>query len=283
MIKRMLWLGVLALVAGGVQAADTAQDPSAVLKSLNWVRGPTEVEIGDRAKLTVPEGYVFLHEADTAKFEEALQNFSNGKETMFAPADLHWFAILDFDPVGYVKDDEKLDKDAILKSVKEGTEAANEERRKRGWATMQIVGWRFEPRYDPDTKRLEWAITARSDHGESINFNTRILGRKGVTSAVLVADPETLDAAVGAFKQVLTGYQYLPGQRYADVKSGDKMAEYGLAALIAGGGAAVAAKTGLLKTLMKFAIAGWKFILVGLAAVGAAIKRFFTGKKKAEA
>ena len=64
--------------------------------------------------------------------------------------------------LGYVSDDEKdeLDAEAILDSIRQGTEAGNEEREKRGWPTMNIVGWHEEPHYDENTNNLSWAIIA---------------------------------------------------------------------------------------------------------------------------
>ena len=53
---------------------------------------------------------------------------------------------------------------------------------------------------------------------------------------------------------------------YSDFRAGDKVAEYGLATLVAGGATAVAAKTGLLAKL-------WKLIAAGIAALIAFLKR----------
>ena len=269
---------VLVLVGGAALAQDTpeaAPQQDNPFAKLHWIQGPTEVTVAGQAKLAVPEGYVYLEPAEAKKFAELTENPSEGKESLIAPDDLHWFAVFEFGDVGYVKDDEKIDAAAILKSVQEGTEASNEERRRRGWAEMHVTGWKFEPRYDTDTKRLEWAIIGKSDGGESINFNTRLLGRKGVTSAVLVASNEDLDAATADFKQVLTGFEYLPGERYADVQEGDKIAEYGLAALIAGGAAAVATKKGFWAVLAGFFATAWKFIAAAVVALGAWVKSLF--------
>jgi len=262
----------LMLVCGPVAAEEEA-NPFA---ELEWIVGPADVEVGKQATLVVPEGFMYLHPKDTSKFQELIENPSNDRESMIAPDDLRWFGLFQFEDIGYVKDDEKIDADAVLESVREGTEQGNEERKKRGWAELHVTGWRFAPRYDPETKRLEWAIAAESEGEPVINFNTRLLGRKGVTSATLVAGPDTLDADVADFKGVLEGYQYVSGEKYADVQEGDHMAEYGLAALIAGGGAAVAAKSGLLKGL-------WKFIAV--AAAGAAVwaRKLFGRKKQQDA
>ena len=273
---------VLVLVGGAALAQDapeaaTQQDNP--FAKLHWIQGPTEVTVAGQAKLAVPEGYVYLDPAETAKFQELIENPSNGKESLIAPDDLNWFALFEFGAVGYVKDDEKINATELLQSVKEGTEASNAERRKRGWGELHVVGWKFEPHYDTQTKRLEWAIIGRSDDGETINFNTRLLGRKGVMSVVLVADNETLDAATADFKQVLTGFEYLPGERYADVQEGDKIAEYGLAALIAGGAAAVATKKGFWAVLAGFFATAWKFLAALVVGLGAWVKSLFSKKE----
>ena len=269
---KLFWrlLATVPMVFGSQAGLAQEENP---LAELDWIVGPAKVTVAGQASLDIPEGYLYLEPEETVKFQELVENMSNGKESMLAPESLNWFALFEFEDVGFVKDDEEIDAPAILESVSQGTEAANEARRQRGWAEMHVVGWRFEPGYDPATQRLEWAIIGESDGHQAINFNSRLLGRKGVTSAVLVAAPEGLDEAVVAFKQVLTGFEYLPGERYADVQAGDKIAEYGLAALIAGGGAAVAAKTGLLKGL-------WKFIAAAGAAVVAGLGKLFGGRKQ---
>ena len=56
-------------------------------------------------------------------------------------------------------------------------------------------------------------------------------------------------------------------------KDGDKVSQYGLAALVTGE-AAAAAKTGLFAGLIKGALAFWKVIAIGIIAFFAAIRRF---------
>jgi uncharacterized membrane-anchored protein len=241
------------------------------LSKLDWQIGPAKVAAGNNATLDLPEGYVFLDAPNTDKFMEITQNTSDGRSYTFAPNDLRWFALLQFEETGYVKDDEQIDADALLESVRTGTERGNKERRARGWPEMHVTGWRFKPRYDKETNRLEWAIDAQSAGEPVTNFNTRILGRRGVTSVVLVDDPSRLDSSIPEFKAVLAGYTFNEGERYAEFKPGDKVAAYGLAALVAGGAAAAAAKSGLLKGL-------WKFLLVGGAALLAGVRALFKRK-----
>ena len=68
--------------------------------------------------------------------------------------------------------------------------------------------------------------------------------------------------------------EFNPGNRYADFNSGtDKVAEYGIAALILGG---VAAKAGLLKAILAVLLAA-KFVVIGVLAVVAFVRRFLAG------
>jgi uncharacterized membrane-anchored protein len=190
------------------------------------------------------------------------------------PLDLDWFLIFEFSSIGYVKDDEKdaLDADAMLEALKEGNDQTNEERKKRGWTEVTLVGWEIKPRYNVLTKNLEWATRASSDSGVSINKNTRYLGRRGVMELTLVSDPKTFGQADAAAAEILKGFRFNTENEYAAFRKGDKIAEIGLTALVTGGAAAAALKMGFFK---KF----WKFLVIGAVAVAAAVKRILFGKK----
>lgn len=264
-------LSILFLIFAFSHFSVTAQAENNPLEELAWQVGPTDARIGDSATLSVPDGYVFLDAVDTKKLMEMMENIPTGKEYVFAPVDLSWYAVFEFNPVGYVKDNESLDADSLLDSVRRGTEQSNIERKQRGWGTLSILGWKFQPRYDSNTRLLEWAFLAKSDQDNSqiINYNTRILGRTGVMEVVLVADPEILDNSVSAFKSAIGGYSFISGERYADYKQGDRVAEFGLAALIAGGAAAVATKKGFWAVIAAFLASAWKLIaaaIIGLIA-----------------
>ena len=258
------------LLINSVIAQESQENPFA---SLNWQLGPKEVTIANKAKLFIPEGFGFLDVKDTDKFLEALHNLPTGRDYLIVPENDNWFATFSFDPIGYVKDNEKIDPDSIISTVKSATKEANKEKKRRGWGTMTITGWRFEPQYDRTTKLLEWAINAKDDEsGETgVNYNTRILGREGVMQVILVDSAEKLDQSVAILKDILKRFEYLPGQKYAEYKKGDKIAEYGLAALIAGGTAAAVAKSGFGKAI-------WKFLVVGVAALFAGLKSLFKRK-----
>lgn len=243
------------------------------IDALHWQQGPADVAALKNAKLTLPQDYVFLDSDEADDFLRLTENVPGDiPEQILAPNDLHWWASVDFSEDGYVKDGEELDNDAILTTMRDATEQSNDERRRNGWGELHVVGWRHAPHYDTASKRLEWSLDLKDETGQvSTNFQTRVLGRRGVTNFTLVTGPETLEADVAEFKSVLAGYQFNAGDTYAEYKQGDKVAEYGLAALIVGGGAAVAAKSGLLKAL-------GKFIWVGLAAIGVAVTKLFRRK-----
>jgi uncharacterized membrane-anchored protein len=255
-----------------------AQEPSQdelQLPDVNWIDGPVQVDIGKKAKINVPEGYDFLEPKDTTRLMEFMENPGSVNEYYLGPQDMSWFAIFSYEDTGHIKDDDELDADAILDSVREGTAISNVERRKRGWQELNIIGWQYKPFYEPETNRLAWAILAESEGGKSVNYNTRLLGRTGVITATLVADPDILDKAVKDFQSTLNGFSYNPGNRYSEYKPGDKTAAYGLAALVAGGAAAAVVKSGAGKGLIKAILIGGAAVL---AAVGSAAKRLF-GKK----
>ena len=258
-------------------AAVAQEGEETALDRIRWLQGPGTGQLGKMAEVYVPEGYVFADGYDTRVLMEAMQNPTSGNELGFLAARTsEWFLVFEFDEVGYIKDDEKnsLDAEAMLESIIAGNEAGNKVRAERGWAELKIVGWQQVPRYNPTTNNLEWAIQGESDGKPLVNWNTRLLGRQGVMKVTLVTAPEALEETLPYFNDLIAGFTYTEGNRYAEYRQGDKVAKYGLTALVVGGATAVAAKTGLLKYL-------WKFLAVGVLAAGAFLKKLF-GRKKPE-
>jgi uncharacterized membrane-anchored protein len=207
-----------------------------------------------------------------------MENPITGQEAgTVAPAteDADWFVVFEWDPIGYVEDEEgtDLDPDGILKSIRDSTAAANQERQKRGWATMQILGWQEEPHYDSETHYLTWSIIGESAGARNINRIVKLLGRRGVMTATLVCPPETLVVAAVESDQILAGYDFVLGSSYAEYMPGkDQLAQIGLSALIVGGAGAALIKTGLLARF-------WKVIVAALVAMGGGVARIFGSKR----
>ncbi len=287
---------VFAAIAGcfccsGLALADRNKPPnSPPANPIHWVAGPITAKLGDSAEITVPKDFVFTDGEGARKFMQLTQNpVSNQEVGLLAPRSEkeHWFVIFEFDPVGFVKDDEKskLDSDALLKSIKEGTEEANETRKKNGWTPYHVVSWYTQPHYDEQTHNLTWAINGQEEGNSrtNVNYSVRILGRRGTMNVDLVLNPEDMARVQPVFNSLMGSFHYTGGNRYAEFMKGDKLAGYGLTALIAGGAGAVAIKTGLLAKFWKLIVtvfaAAWKLIVVAFAALGAFIKRMW-GKIK---
>jgi uncharacterized membrane-anchored protein len=246
---------------------------------LPWQAGPTKGAVGDKASLQVPQGARLLPESHGARFLELTGNLPQPGQTILVGE--KWWAVFSFSDVGYIKDDEKLDADALLESLKESDQRANEERRRRGIAQLSTEGWAVPPHFDSATKHLEWGLKlkAEGDPTPVINYTVRLLGRKGYESVTLVTGADSLQADVAELKTVLKGFSFNGGETYAEFKAGDHVAEIGLGALVLGGAAAAAVKSGWWKALLAFLAASWKLIAgVAVAALFGLGKLF--GRKK---
>lgn len=276
---------ICALIAMGQSKKRPAPSPSptpdlswsTVYEEVKWQKGPSVGELGDAAQVKVADGYVFANARDTRLIMEANHNPTTGRELGFVAADgENWFAVFEFSDVGYVKDDEKhsLDANALLDSIKDSTAAGNQERMKRGWPTMTVLGWETPPRYNELTHNLEWAIRAQSEGEPVINHNTRLLGRGGVMEVTLVVDPSLLAETMPKFQAMLDGFEYKKGHKYAEWRAGDKTAAYGLTGLIVGGGTAALVKTGAFKWI-------WKALVAAGVGVAALVKKLFSRRSEA--
>jgi len=137
-------------------ATIAADDPKV---QIDWVDGPITARLGDIAEIKLSAGYSFTGREGTRKFLELTQNPPGGNELgTTVPITSHsddaeskdsgsWFVIFEFNDVGYVKDDDrdKLDPDALLKSISDNTENSNDERAKRGWPAYHVTRWYKPP------------------------------------------------------------------------------------------------------------------------------------------
>jgi len=246
------------------------------VEKFGWTRQGTG-KLGNRAEIVIPKDWRFTDGNGTRKLMVLYGNPATDRElgtlAQEGIGDPPWI-IFEFDESGYVKDDDKdeLNADDLLASLQEGQKAGNEYRRKNGMDELEILGWAVPPRYNEKTHNLEWATKLHSIGSPadeiSINFNTRLLGREGVMEVTLVCEPDELNAMIAEQEKILTGFSYIEGQRYAEYRAGDKIAEYGLTGLVAGGAAFALAKSGF---FTKFA----KPLIIAAIAGLAAIKKFF--------
>ena len=254
------------------------------------VVGPADVPLLGQARLALPAGRVWIPQPAAGKIMAAMGNRPDkrliGLVYPLAEND-EWMIVAEYEDSGYVKDDDARDwnADDLLKSLKEGTASANEERRQKGFPDLEVTGWAEKPAYDAATHRLVWAANAVHP-GQSgpmvVNYNTYALGREGFISLNLLTDSSHLAADKVHARDLLGQLAFVDGKRYADFDSKtDHVAEYGLAALVAG---VAAKKLGLLAIIGVALVKFWKIGLLALVGGGALwprLKARFGGKKSA--
>ncbi|HET9216266.1 MAG TPA: DUF2167 domain-containing protein [Terriglobia bacterium] len=282
-------LSILLLVSIAAENRAHAQAlPEEFEAKLGYETGQVSLP-GGIAVINLPESFRFLGPEGSRRL--LTQGWGNPPEQaegvmgMLVPADVSplspegWGVVITYEEDGYIDDSDAADIDytKLLAEMKAETDAANEERKKAGFEAVTLIGWAEPPSYDAAEHKLYWAkelaFAGSDDH--TLNYGIRILGRKGVLVLNAVAGIDQLDSIREPAKGLLSAIDFKEGLRYRDYIQGDKVASYGVTALIAGGAGAMAVKTGLLK---KF----WKLILLGLAALGGALKRFFSGRTKKE-
>jgi uncharacterized membrane-anchored protein len=281
-VKVISWRLLCASIVAMVPALSIAQQQSPnPVERIAWEVCPCTARLGDEALVSVPAGFRFAGAEGTRQFLTLTENPTDGTERgmVLRDGDDGWFAVFEYNETGYVSDAEKddLDADAILASLQKGNARGNELRRERGWSEVEMRGWHEPPHFDSVSSNLTWStrVGAPGRDATWVNHSVRLLGRRGTMKVDLVADAADMDAALPHFDQVVRGFAYLPGQRYAEFTKGDKIAEYGLTALIAGGGGAVAAKSGLLGKLGKFLV---YIVIAVLASIKALWSRLFGGR-----
>jgi len=225
-----------------------AKDAQRVLEEL-WGNPPDDSVLG----LILPEG------------EKTLQEEKS------------WAVVVTYSDDGHVTDEEaaKTDYAKVLKDMQESTHDENAERKKQGYDTVELIGWATPPHYDQANNKLYWAkelaFEGSSEH--TLNYDIRALGRGGYLSLNAIAGMSQLPRVEAGMQRVLGMTQFDSGHRYADFNSStDKVAAYGIAALVAGG---IAAKAGLFAKLFAMILAAKKLIFVGLAAAAAAFRKLF--------
>lgn len=267
------------------ESDDSAQyiSPEEFVASLEFKTG--RVVLGNNlATLNLPDSLVFLDGENAQRL--LVDGWGNPPDDvpplgMILPAgvsplaDESWGVTVEYEDSGYVSDEDAADIDYgdMLKDMQADMREANTWREENGYEPVQLVGWAAEPRYDAAGKKLHWAKELKFGDSETntLNYNIRVLGRKGVLVLNFVANMDQLAEIEANVPAVLAATEFNPGQRYAEFDPDlDTVAAYGLGALVAG---KVAAKTGLLAMLLvllkKFwfipvVVGGWLFKRIGL-------------------
>jgi uncharacterized membrane-anchored protein len=305
---RILHLFVWALALCFLTSLDVrADDPppklsadarAALVAGLKWKTGAVTLKNG-LAKLNLTDNFRFLEADDARKVLHDLWGNPDDPDVlgMIFPRDKgphdddNWAVTISYEENGYVKDDDAatIKYDDLLKELQKQVVDSNPQLVKEGYPSRQLVGWAAEPRYDKATHKLYWAkdFKFEGESEDSLNYDIRILGRRGVLVLTALASMSQFSEIDKQVPGILAMVDFQPGNTYAEFDPKmDKVAEYGLTALIAGGALAGAAKLGLFALLAKYSLAAIlllkKFLIYIIVVIVAGAKKVWasiTGKK----
>ncbi|WP_347558124.1 DUF2167 domain-containing protein [Robbsia sp. KACC 23696] len=227
-------------------------------------KGPRDIAIFDEATLSLPADDVFIPAAGAARVFKSMGQTLDEKRFVGVVAsardDSHWFALINFVRDGYVRDGDAQDwkADDLLRRLTDGTKQSNPSRKAHGAPALDVLGWAEPPTYDSKAHKLVWAVIAQRDDQPDdqahhvVNYQTVALGRDGHLDLTIGSNLADLEADKSIATSLLQRVAFLPGKRYDDFnKLTDKVAAYGLAALVVG---VAAKKLGLLALLLAFLV-----------------------------
>lgn len=267
---------------------DGAAKVQKFIDGLHFQSGSVNVA-GAHATLTLTPEFRYLGAADAQSVLTRLWGNPPDAEVlgMLVPTaaplsdpDKSWAVVITYSDDGHISDADaaKLDYDKMLKDMQSETHDANPERKKQGYPELELVGWAQKPHYDASSNKLYWAkeLAFGDGHEHTLNYDIRALGRGGYLSLNAVAGMSQLPMVETEMQKVLAMTAFDAGARYTDFNaSTDKVAAYGIGALVAG---AIAAKAGLFAKLLVLLVAAKKFIVVGFLALVAGAKKLFSRK-----
>ncbi|MCG2612939.1 DUF2167 domain-containing protein [Terrimonas sp. NA20] len=252
--------------------------------SLHYKTGKIALS-GGAISLNVPPGFKFLESAEAKYVIEDVWGNPPGDAPLglLLPADGNvigdfYAFVVSFEDIGYVKDDDasKVDYDELLGTMKKDNLESNAERARLNLSKMTLVGWAAKPYYDKDKKILHWAkeFQVEDEDENTLNYDVRVLGRKGVLNLRAVATMTQLDSVNAHINDVITMAAFTDGNRYSDFDSStDNVAAWTIGGLVAG---KMLAKVGFFAIILKYL----KLIIAGVVLAGGAIWRFITGRRK---
>lgn len=279
-------LCAIILAASGQDTPRTRAEIEQLAQNLKYKQGEIKIQDG-LATLNVPTNFNFLDANDAKTVLVKLWGNPPAQVAdtlgLLIPADKTpldrdcWVVTISYASDGYVKDDDagKINYDDLLKKMQSAIHENNKAREDKGYPPMELVGWAAPPHYDAATHKIYWAKELKFGNttSDTLNYDIRILGRHGVLVLKAVASMDQLPEIENQTTQVLSMVEFDQGSRYADFDPKvDKVATYGIAALVAGG---IAAKLGFFKLIWVFLLAAKKFIIIAFAAGAAWLKKIF--------
>lgn len=263
---------------------DYTKQFDSINNSFTYQYGTIELNDG-LATLEVPSGFKFLDAEQSAYvLTDLWNNPANETLGLLFPEDmspLHenftYCVEITYSEDGYIEDDDAkdLDYDDLLIEMQDDIESANPQRVAQGYESMTLIGWASAPYYDDFDKKLHWAkeLSFEGYTTNTLNYDIRVLGRKGYLNLTAIGDIDILDAFNQDRDQILASVEFNDGHRYSDFNPDiDEVAAYGIGGLIAG---KILAKAGFFAILLKF----WKLLAIGAVAIFSGFRKKLFGSK----
>ena len=270
---RAAWVCALAgfvsvLWAQPAQPSKASLDAAQVAQIL----GPATVPLRNQATLALPANAIFiplpaatavLHSMGAAADDRLLG-------VVLPQGDSSGVVAVQFVDQGYVKDTDakRWKADGLLKLLKATPPPSA--------PPSEVTDWSIPPAYDATTASLQWAVSTRIPNAPAdtsgVNYNAFALGRAGYVRLNMVAGAAQWSQQKAVVQALLPAVQFNETQRYADFRSADKAAPFGLAVLVGGPGSEKAVSASAAQWLLPLLA----ILLVGLLAAGV---RWFMQRK----
>jgi len=262
-------LAVSTLILIVLASPASSQSVNEQIQAMHWVRSGTIKFTASSSSVALPPGFIGVAGEDARKLAELGQGHAESDtEGVLIDDKSDDTVVFQFYPSGFITIDDwqELDPGNLIRQITDNTENGNEERRSKGIAELHVTGWLQEPSFDRNTKTVFWAIAAYSNEGKIVNSVALRLGRSGYEKVIWVTDPNSFKPAGGVLDTMLRSHSFDSGQRYEDHIEGDKLAGYGIAALVGAVAGAKLLKVGAFAALLILLKKFW-FIAFALVAV----------------
>lgn len=241
---------------GFSQEKSIEEERSVSYKHLDWKDSGIHKLSNSQSTISLPEGYKVITGESAKKSRELLGEFNKtSTEAIIHDTNFQNRILFEYHDSGHVSlDDWKdLDPKVLLESFIQNTEEANVERQSKGFETLQVLGWVQEPVLDKETNTVFWAIKGKVTNESTplVNAVALKLSRCGYERICWVTTLDSFKPFDGHLDIMLRSHSFNEGARYSDYKSGDKLAGYGIAALVAATVGGKIVKAGWLILLFK--------------------------------
>ncbi|MBK9490045.1 MAG: DUF2167 domain-containing protein [Haliscomenobacter sp.] len=244
---------LFSIIASMIALVAFTQDPDvqfqidSIEKTFTYEHGTITLKNGI-GQIVVPDGFKYLNPAQAERVIVDLWGNPGGENItlgLILPEDQGvlnergYVFNIQYDEIGYVKDNDadKIDYDELMTEMQKEAVEANKLRKEQGYEPIYMVGWAAKPFYDSNKKILHWAkeIKFGTNDVNTLNYNVRVLGRKGVLILNAIATMADLPLVKKDVPLVLDIVQFNDGFKYQDFDPKiDEVAAWTIGGLVAG-------------------------------------------------